>query len=132
MKRDMELARKILLRIENAEPFETLYDLKIDGYGKQEIAYHCEMLYNEGLIKEYNGFSCDNFDGVLRFYVQDLTWEGQDFLETIREDTIWDKTKSTIKEKGLPMLIGTIKTVATAFVSAAAEGVAKAIVKNGG
>jgi len=131
MKRDMELVRKILFKIEENGPFEKC-SVEIEGYDMQEIAYHCEMLYDEGLIKDYYGVTLDNFDGVVKFWVQDLTWEGQDFIETIRQDTIWNKTKTTIKEKGLPLLTGTIKTVATAFITATAEGVANSIMKNGG
>ena len=132
MKRDMDLQRKILLKIEEAKPFETLWDLSIDGYDKQAVAYHCEMLFDAGYIKEYHGVTADNFDGVLRFYVRDLTASGQDFIETIRDDSIWGKTKKTIKEKGLPMLAETAKVVAMAFVTAMAEGVANSILKNGG
>ena len=131
MKRDMDLVRKILFAIEENQPFEKSM-VKIEGYGMQEIAYHCEMLYHEGYIKEYYGVTCDNFDGVLRFWVQDLTWEGQNLLETIRQDTIWNKTKTTIKEKGLPMVTSTISTIANAFITAAAEDVANSILKSGG
>lgn len=131
MKRDMDLVRKILFAIEEKQPFERS-EIIIEGYDKQEIAYHCEMLFNEGYIKDYYGITCDNLDGVLRFWVQDLTWEGQDLLETIRQDTIWNKTKQTIKEKGLSMIVGTIKTISTAFITAAAEGIADSIIKNRG
>lgn len=132
MKRDMDLARKILFKIEESAPFETIHNLAIENYDMQEIAYHCEMLFQKGLIKEYHGFTVDNFDGVVGFYVSDLTWKGQDFLETIRDNTIWKKTKDTLKNKGLPLVLETIKTISTAFITAAAEGVANAIVNNGG
>ena len=132
MKRDMDLIRKILFEIESKKPFEVIHNLSIEGYDKQEVAYHCEMLYQEGLIKNYYSGDCDNFDGVLFFRGQDLTWQGHDFLETIRQDTIWNKTKKTIAEKGLAITVGTIKTIATAFITAAAEGVANSIIKNGG
>jgi len=132
MKRDMDLQRKILLKIEEAKPFETLWDLSIDGYDMQAVAYHCKMLYDAGMIKEYHGITVDNFDDVLRFCVRDLTASGQDFIETIRDDSIWGKTKKTIKNKGLPMLAETAKAVAMGFVTAMAEGVANSILKNGG
>lgn len=132
MKRNMELVRDILLTIEDAKPFECIRNMKINGFDKQEIAYHCELLYQAGFIKDYHGEECNNYDGVIYFTVQDLTWEGQDFLETIREKTVWENTKNVIREKGLPMVVGTIKTIANAFITAAAEGVANAIIKNGG
>ena len=132
MKRDMDLVREILLKIEKAKPFEEIRDLKIDGYDKSKIAYHCELLYRANFIKKYEAIGIDNLDVPVSFWVQDLTWEGQDFLETIREKTIWDNTKKVISEKGLPMVVGTIKTIASAFITAAAEGVANSIIKNGG
>lgn len=131
MKRDMDLVRSILFEIEKLPPF-SCETITIDGYSMQEIAYHCEMLYDEGYIKEYNSITCDNFDGVLRFTVRDLTWEGQDLLEVIRQDTVWNRTKATIKEKGLSMVTGTIKTIASALITSMAEGVANSIMKNGG
>ena len=131
MKRDMDLVRRILFEIEKLPPF-TCDIIRIDGYDMQEIAYHCKMLYEEGYIAEYNESTCDNFSGVLRFTVKDLTWKGQDLIETIRQDTVWNKTKTTIKEKGLSMVTDTIKTVASAFIAAAAEGAVNSIIKNGG
>lgn len=131
MKRDMELIRKILFEIEKRPPFESA-TIKITGYDMQAIAYHCEMLYEEGYIKEYYATTCDNFDGVLYFGVQDLTWQGQDLIETIRNDTVWKKTMKTIEEKTLAVTIGTVKTIATAFITATTEGIVNAIIKNGG
>ena len=42
------------------------------------------------------------------------------------------KVKDVIVQKGLPLVIETIKTISSAFVTAAAEGVANSIIKNGG
>lgn len=42
------------------------------------------------------------------------------------------KVKDVIVQKGLPPVIETIKTISSAFVTAAAEGVANSIIKNGG
>lgn len=64
--------------------------------------------------------------------VGNMTSKGFDFLENIKEDTVWNKTKSIIVEKGLPMVTGTIKVIAESLVSAAAEGAMNAILKNKG
>ncbi len=53
-------------------------------------------------------------------------------LDKIRADTVWNKTKSVIGEKGLPLVTGTIKTISTAIITAAAEGVTNSILKNNG
>lgn len=64
--------------------------------------------------------------------IGNLTSEGFDFLDKIRADTVWNRTKSVISEKGLPLITGTIKTISTAIITAAAEGVTNSILKNKG
>ena len=66
------------------------------------------------------------------FSVGALTWEGNDYLDLVRDNSLWKKTKETITKKGLPLVFDTIKTIAGAFISAATEGIANAIIKNGG
>lgn len=130
MKRDMDLVRLILLRIEEDYVSTALYNLKIDGYDKETIAYHCKILHEAGFVSDYGSQYADN--ELQRFGVGSLTWEGNEFLDKIRDDSFWGKTKDAIKKKGLPLVLDTVKTVATAFVTAAAEGVANSIMKNGG
>jgi len=50
-------------------------------------------------------------------------------LEKIRDDSRWKKVKDTISQKGLPLIIDTIKSIANAIISAAAEGVTNSIIK---
>ena len=64
--------------------------------------------------------------------VNSLTSSGYDLLDKIREDTVWNKTKDVIKEKGLPMVTGVIKAISTAIITAVVEGVTNSILKNGG
>ena len=66
------------------------------------------------------------------YFVGNLSNAGYDYLDKIRNDTIWNKTKKIIKEKGLPMVTGTINMIASAFITAMAEGVMNSIIKNGG
>ena len=130
MKRDMELVRKILLKIEEEYISTALYDIEIDGYDMETVAYHCKIMHEAGLISAYKAQYAS--DAIYSFGVGSLTWQGNDYLDGIRDDTIWHKTKETIVKKGLPLVIDTIKTISTAFISAAAEGVANSILKSGG
>jgi len=63
------------------------------------------------------------------FGVGSLTWDGNDFLEKIRDDSQWKKVKETITKKGLPLVIDTIKSVANALISATVEGITNSIMK---
>ncbi|MFR0883261.1 MAG: DUF2513 domain-containing protein [Christensenellales bacterium] len=128
MKRDMELVRLILLKIEEEYRSTAIYDLKIDGYDMETTAYHCKILHEAGLISDYGSQYADG--QIWSFGVGCLTWEGNDFLDKIRDNSQWKKVKDTITQKGLPLIIETIKTISTAFVTASAEGVANSILKN--
>lgn len=130
MKRDMDLVREILLQIEKQYISTTIYDLEIQGYDMPTVAYHCKILYDAGLISDYKAQYADG--DIYYFEVGALTWEGNDYLDKIRDNSIWRKTKDTITQRGLPLALDTIKTVATAFITATVEGVANSILKNGG
>lgn len=130
MKRDMELVRLFLLKIEEEYRSTPIYNLNISGYDMETVAYHCKILKEAGLIFDYAAQYADN--SLWSFSVGSLTWVGNDFLDKIRENSQWKKIKETIAQKGLPLLIDTIKTVSSAFVTAAAEGVANSIIKNAG
>ena len=50
MKRDMELCRKILFKIEEDTSGRPISDLKIEGYSAEDINYNCKLLYQEGFV----------------------------------------------------------------------------------
>ena len=130
MKRDMDLVREILLEIEKSYVSTAICNLHIDGYDMETMAYHCKILYEAGLVSEYKPIYAD--DGLCAFFVGSLTWDGNDYLDKVRDNSIWKKTKDIIANKGLPLVFDTIKTISTAFITATAEGVANSILKNGG
>lgn len=114
MKRDMDLVREILLEIEKQYISTAIYNLKIEGYNMETVAYHCKILHEAGLIFDYGAKYTG--DGIYYFAVGALTWEGHDYLDKIRDNSIWKKTKDVITEQGLPLVIDTIKTVSTALL----------------
>jgi hypothetical protein len=85
------------------------------------------LAYQGGLIAE--PLSTSTFSGK-SCMVANLTNEGFDLLENIRQDTFWNKTKKVATEKGLPLIVSTIKTISTAIITAATEGVANSILKS--
>ena len=46
---------------------------------------------------------------VQDFIVERLTWDGHEFLDSIRSDTVWQKTKKMFTEQGLSMSFDLIK-----------------------
>ena len=120
MKRDMELCRKILFAIEEQYVDTALHNLKIPEYTMEQVAYHCKILKEAGLITNYKALFASNH--IVGFGVGSLTWEGHDFLDKIREDTFWNKTKGLIKNKALPMTLDVVKEIATAVISETLKG----------
>ena len=128
MQRDMDLVRKILFYIEeNYVAGGPEITVCIDGYSDNVI--YCILMKNDGLIGKILDTSALESKSC---NVGNLTSEGFDLLDKIRADTVWNKTKSVISEKGLPLVIGTIKTISTAIITATAEGVTNSILKNNG
>lgn len=41
-----------------------------------------------------------------------MTWEGQNYLESVRDNTRWGKIKKIAKEKGIPLMFNTVIDIA--------------------
>ena len=119
MKRNMDLIRLVLLRIETKENSTALYapDLQIDGYTNEEIAYSCKLLYEAGYVSDYKPFYAD--DTLCNFGVGDMTWKGQDYLESVRDNTRWGEIKKIAKGKGIPLMFNTVIDISKKLIKAA-------------
>ena len=116
MKRDMKLIRELMFYIEKNHVNEVLQDIKFKDYSFQEIGYHCDLLYQAGLVDKYKG---DIVNGKLMFFrVGGLTWKGQDYLELIRNDEIWQKITKEVEDKKLPKTIEFIAKIGGKFTGA--------------
>jgi len=90
MERDMELIREILLAVEESQtdPLATV-PLKIEGYDDTKISYHVWLCVDARLVE---GVDCSTMQGF-SWEAQRLTWNGHEFLQAIRDETIWNKVK---------------------------------------
>lgn len=127
MQRDMDLVRKILFYIEdNYQAGQNwIREIEIDNYSKEVIVEHLKLIYEADLVQD---FKITNYvDGGFRYQVGNLSNQGYDFLDKIRQDAIWNKTKSIIKENGLPLMISVIKEVSSTVISGIVAGAIKGI-----
>ena len=112
MIRDMDLIRLILLGIEDSELYEIL-SLDLCGYEEKEINYHLELLISDGLVAGEMNYS----GGMRAAPLVRLEMKGHDFLDNIRDESIWSKTKKVVISKGLKTVsIELLKTVAQSIV----------------
>lgn len=103
MKRDMDLARSIMLALEES-PGPNLVDIYMEAYVQghtpEEISYHVMLLHEAGLIKALDMSSFGQYD----WSPERLTWEGHEFLESSRDEGIWKKAKKIMVEKAGALL----------------------------
>lgn len=125
MKRDMDLVRLILLKIEEEYRDTAIYDLTVDGYDMSTVAYHCDILHDAGYISYFEPFHAD--DELQSFRVGALTWAGNEYLEKIRDNSRWAEVKQVMIRKGLPFTIDMVKKIADALIGAVAEATVKGI-----
>jgi hypothetical protein len=97
VKRDLELIREILLAVENGASG----DLEVPGYTRAQVGYHVYLLCDAGYLV---GEDCTAFgDEATYWMASDLTWAGHDYLNAVRDDSVWAAVK-TRAGKHLPSL----------------------------
>lgn len=96
MRRNLDLIRAILLEVEKANSISDSFQLYIDGHSIQEIHYHVKLLNQAGYLEAEGPFDRETIDVWNPIC---LTWQGHEFLDAARDNTIWNKTKITIGEK---------------------------------
>ena len=95
MKRDMELVRKILLAVED---HDSAYALRIEGATKQEIDYHAHLMSQANLLTVID--DSDHSSTGQQVWITSMTWEGHEFLDAARNDTVWNRTKEIVSKAG--------------------------------
>lgn len=97
MKRDMELIRLLLLRAELIREQDEFPDLS--GYTEEQRDYHSALLIEAGLI---DGFIRKDMYGFpVNVNTFRLTWAGHNFVDAMREDTVWNKVKQKFIKPGV-------------------------------
>lgn len=97
MKRDLDLVRSILIYVEKAEDEVDAEDLVTDSWPFATVAYHIRLMAHHGLV-DLSDDTRDMNGEMLSLTVSGLTWDGQDYLDAIRDPKVWAKVKKTVKE----------------------------------
>jgi Hypothetical protein (DUF2513) len=97
MKRDMDLVRELLLKLE-AEPLDgNLWSLNPDDLGIRDRArgnlLSSRAAHRWRLLDAERGLSG-------HFVARRLTWAGHDFLDSVRDSKVWRTTKDRVKAAG--------------------------------
>lgn len=101
MKRDLDLMRKILLRIE-AQPEVPPKTLIIEDFldlcdNPQVLSLHIGLLRDSGLIETAG----ESYDGDVRDYdIARLTFNGYEYLDSVRSAKVWKAVRERLSAIG--------------------------------
>ncbi|WP_028227365.1 DUF2513 domain-containing protein [Paraburkholderia ferrariae] len=105
MKRDMDLIRELMLELEALSVPSTDIILiapdaiAVEGYDTQQIDYHLQLLAQAGLVDAGGADGCGMRAGP-GIAFRSLSWAGHDFLDAVREQDVWEKTKAAAAKVG--------------------------------
>ena len=113
MKRDWDLIRRILLKIEEQPTLESVVrpDM-IEGFDAETVSFHMQLMKEAGLINA----TCNTNTFKPNCIAKSLTWQGYEFHDNIRADTLWNRVLVIAKEKGFDLSFDTIKAAVGALV----------------
>jgi hypothetical protein len=65
-----------------------------------EVAEHVDLMIDGGLIEGTLLPSGMGDSRIAGFRIKKVTWRGREFLDAIRNDEVWQRTKDRIADKG--------------------------------
>lgn len=104
MKRDMDLIRRIALEVEAMEPGFVLTGS--EDIDKASFAAHVIWMEEAGLVK---AAIHEPLSGLPKVQVSRLTWAGCEFVDAIRDDTLWKKAKANVLKPGMSFTFDVLK-----------------------
>ncbi len=115
MRRDMDLLRLLLLKLEtiNEDP-QAVYnysykELAVEGFSLEQVIYHLDLAVEAGLIDQGGSGAMNSFT------FSRLTWDGHDFVDSVRDDEIWRKTRQGANAAGA-FTLEMVKELAKGFI----------------
>ena len=102
-----DTARKIMMAIEEYPHDRITEPLDIPSVDDETYSFHCRLLADAGFIEALNyGDMRGDFYSPSR-----ITYKGILFLETFRNQSFWEKAKSTAKDRGVGFALDTLLEV---------------------
>lgn len=120
MRRDMDLVRAILFRIEAQEHYDDQIEISFDNYDADTVGYHVGLLKQAGFVEANDDRA---HGGGPSYIIIGLTWNGHEFLEAARDDTRWNKAKSIVAKNGGGMVVSVLTQLLNDLLKQGVQGV---------
>jgi hypothetical protein len=115
MKRDMDLIRDILKLMEANEDPMGIGEITIEGQDLWLINYHIGLLVEANFIAAIE-ISPRSGSSPTVWFPEHIKWEGHEFLAATSDDSVWDKVKGTVKEKGGAFTVPILTQLAVGYL----------------
>ena len=112
MKRDLELVKKILLEAEKSE-HGGMRKITLEGYFDETVRYHIFLMMEANLVHGVETNLMQESPGAV---MDRITWDGYEFLDNARNDTIWKKARTACKGLGFEALKTVLQELAKTLV----------------
>ncbi|MCV2893742.1 DUF2513 domain-containing protein [Lentibacter sp. XHP0401] len=126
VRRDLDRIRHILLRCEAATASKhILADFCIQD------RYQINMMAEAGLVDldnpssgpyQFRPEAIDHLAIPRRLATFEITWEGHDYLEAVRDGLAWEKTQKAVVASGGGATLGIVKSLALGFLKERLKG----------
>lgn len=113
MKRDLDLIKEILLKVEAYPVGRSLSRIEVEGYKQDVISEHIRLLQESNyidvdLLTSPSSHGVNQVDG---YSINRLLNDGHDFIANAKSESVWTKAKSLVKEKGIDVSLAVFKAV---------------------
>lgn len=111
MKRDMDLIRLVLMDAEEKDSVD------LSAYSHKEIVYHKYLIIDAKLAHGDASRATDDEGNpeVYHAWVSVPTWEGHEFLDAARSESVWKDATGKIAKTGATVSFDVLKAVLVAI-----------------
>ena len=108
MKRDWDVIRDVLIEVESLDG-AARHQFGYSEGGDQDPARVAQalLLWKAGFIEALDAGAMDG----AAILAPELTWAGHDLLDTLRSKPVWDRIKTTAKDKGIELTFDAVKSL---------------------
>ncbi len=117
MEIETELIRKILEEIERLET-DRWQELPIEGQSSGQVTHHIRAMQQGNLIvAKYDPYAGPRSKKLHcgRWVVSSLTLDGQAMLNTMRDETLWNRAQQKLAETGATVTVEVLKSSLAVF-----------------
>jgi len=104
MKRDMDLIRRMALAIAELPHDEPLTGL--EGVDARDFVLHAVWMQEAGLI---DAEVQESLGAPPFVWIHRLTWDGCEFADAVRDETLWDKAKEKVIKPASSFSFGVLR-----------------------